>query len=107
MRLTPAERVFVYRMTSGLTQRQAATKWSAGFWEYRAWEENPNAVPDRVRRKLSKLDVSKHLRYVILRRRHGMTQSDLAKAIGCSRQWINRMENDLESDQLLRDYWTT
>lgn len=36
-----------------------------------------------------------------------MTQSDLGRELKVSRQWVNRMENGLESDQLLRDYWAT
>lgn len=105
MRLTSAEKVFAHRLASGKTQKQAARKWGVSFWVYRSWEENPNAVPERVEEAISKLDVAAS-RYIILRRRHGMTQSDLAVEIGCSRQWVNRMERGLECDDALRDYWT-
>ncbi len=107
MKLTLAEKLFAYRALKKWTQRRAASFWGVGFWTYRAWEENPNAPPPTVRAELPKIELSKQLRYVILRRREGMTQSDLARELKVSRQWVNRMELGLESDQLLRDYWAS
>lgn len=109
MKLSPSELLFVDRNLRSLTQRQAAKVWKTTFWVYRSWEQNPNAVPQEVRTALSYLnaqEIPKPLAYVVLRRREGMTQSELGAELGCSRQWVNRMELGEESDDLLDDYWT-
>lgn len=91
-----------------LTQSEAAASWKTTFWVYRSWESNPNLVPLDVREALKYLNdksVPKSLAYVLLRRREGMTQRELASELGVSRQWVNLMENGLESDDLLDEYW--
>lgn len=107
MRLSPSEKLLIFRLNRGWTQRRAAEHWGVGFWTYHSWEHDPNVVPQHVRSLPSEFDQWPGLRYIILRRREGMTQSALGKELGVSRQWVNRMEQGLEDDQLIRDYWAT
>lgn len=65
-------------------------------------------MPADVREALKYLNdksIPKPLAYVVMRRREGMTQRQLANELGVSRQWVNLMENGLESDDLLDEYW--
>jgi len=46
-----------------------------------------------------------HERCLIMRRRCGKTQLQVAKVLGCSRYWLNKMELGLESCDDLLWYW--
>jgi len=42
---------------------------------------------------------------VLMRRRAGMTQAEVALGMGCSRAWVNKMENAVVNCETLTRYW--
>ncbi|AAT69508.1 repressor [Alphaproteobacteria phage PhiJL001] len=58
-----------------------------------------NFAPKRLR------GIQVHEKCLIYRRRAGKTQREVARDLGVSRLWVNKMENGLESCDQLLWYW--
>ncbi len=50
-------------------------------------------------------DLTEAEELTILRKRHGITQEQLAEEVGCTRLWVNKMEKGLVNTFLLRRFW--
>lgn len=111
IKLSPSERLLIHRRRLGLTQAQAARKLKMPVHIY-ARVENGKLGPSQPAghpcwQWLSgpATAVESHERCLVMRRRCGKTQTDVAKELKCSRYWLNQMEiGNVPCDTLLW-YW--
>lgn len=102
MNLTKGQRLRVDRQRRGETQRQAAKRLDVAHKRYRYWEWDEYTW-DAPRVKLGRL--APHERCLLLRREAGLSQRELAEAIGVTRQYLNKMEAGKTSCRRLVEYW--
>lgn len=112
--LSSGERLFLLRRRSGLTQARAAHLLGVGvdkYVEYESDQRQPeSAVVDGKVVKIKRGNVpvgtvEDSEVCVILRRRSGMLQKELADLMGVSRIWINFMENGARPCHTLIEFW--
>lgn len=99
MRVTRAEALYIDRKRRGETQEDAARRHGVRLATYLAWERGTSVCPVLPR---AVRDIDK---FVLLRRRAGVTQQQLAGQIGCSVTWLSLMERGLAPQRLLEEYW--
>ena len=103
--LTPGERLFIWRHRRGLSQSAAAKQMKTTCRVYSKWERDENtnsAVPHgAVRSELTKLE-----QCLLLRRRDGMLQSDLARRMDFSTGWVKALESGRSTyEDSLHAFW--
>jgi DNA-directed RNA polymerase specialized sigma subunit len=70
---------------------------------YVDYENEKREIPKKLAPKMHKIsDVEE---CVLKRRRNHMTQADVAKELGISRLWVNRMEQGTEPADRLIEFW--
>lgn len=99
--LTKGESLLIWRRRLGFNQIQAAGECNVQPDHYRDWEMDKRE--DAPRRLLGQL--KPHELCLILRRRAGKTQREIASALGCSRLWLIHIENGNAPVERLCDYW--
>lgn len=67
-------------------------------------EDQPSRSP-ADRKAIRGLIITPLERCILYRRRAGMTRTDLAHELGCSRYWVGQMELGAVNPQRLLDYW--
>jgi hypothetical protein len=99
---TSAENLLLWRRRRGLNQVEAAAEMDVPVDRYRAWEagDHPSKPPHRYLGKLRVYELC-----FLLRRRKGLLQRELAKALGCTRLWVIRMEEGTAPAARLIEYW--
>jgi len=98
-RLSISERLKIFRRRRGWTQARAAIHFHVSYSCYKAWEAG-------IRQGKSLAITPKPTElYYIFRIRHGWTQGDLAKRMGCSRYWLGQMEDNQVNHARLANYW--
>lgn len=106
--LEPKEILYLYRKRNRLRQVDAAKDFGISPKIYRGWESGRRVPPDEVlvtaRESISKTLYTKE-EFVILRRRAGLSQKDLAQKLKCSRPWLSLMENGQFNPTRLIKYW--
>ena len=89
--LTPSEALLVWRRRRGYSQIEAAEHFGVSRSLYSRWErgqcEDTDCPDVRVSTALSAAE-----QCLILRRRRGWRQADLARALGVSRYWAGEIE---------------
>ena len=100
MPYTKAEKLFIDRRRRGHTQEVAAKRYRVTLTRYLSWERGDTPCPYHP-----KLTVRKHEHFVIMRRRAGLTQPQLAAELGCTVQWMSRIERGIAPHGLLERYW--
>ncbi len=104
LRLTRAEHLLIRRLRAKKTQAQMADALGVSTFRYRSWEGGQTG---RCLPWLRAQNVHAHELFRVLRRRRGMSQSELAKELRCSRLWVVWMEAGRVDDSLLRSYWAS
>lgn len=99
---TRGESLFIARRRKGLNQIDAAAARGVHPDVYRAWETDQR-THDQPYQRLGALQLNEVC--VVVRRRAKKTQREVAKALGCTRVWVNRMETGMEPAERLREYW--
>ena len=99
--LTIGETWFLRRRRLGLSQLDFAStvKWPISYVKQLEADELDLIKPG------VKAPLKSYERCVIYRRRTKQTQRQIAKALGVSRAWVNRMENGTENCDRLIEYW--
>lgn len=102
--LTPTrgESLLIWRRRQGFNQVEAAAEYGVHPDRYRDWEADRRTA-DQPRRHLGKL--LPHEVCVLMRRRAGKTQREVAAAIGLTRLWVIKMEEGAAPVDRLREYW--
>lgn len=100
--LTLGERLLLARKRAGLTQSQAAAQHNVSPKRYGLWERDQVKAPFAA---FIKKPIRGHELCMIRRRRSNLTQGALARDLGCSRWWLNRMEQGKAPVHQLLDYW--
>ena len=98
--LTDGEQLFLRRRREGWNQAQAAAHMQVTIDQYRLKEHDELKIDSPLWPEPTGAE-----KCVIYRRRAGMTQKDVAAAIGRSRLWVNRMERGLEDATPLVCFW--
>src|SRR5688500_12368401 len=98
---TAEETVFIDRFRRGETQRQAAKRLGVSLGAYSAMELGEPGSAKRV--AIGRLKSNE--RCVLMRRRTGSTQLEIARDLGCCRWWVNRMEQGKIDCTPLCCYW--
>src|SRR5699024_9311904 len=95
------ERLFIQRRRNGWSQERMALECGMYLRTYTLCERGQLPVSDAPAvGRLTALE-----KCVLARRRRGMTQEDLAEAMGRSRLWVNRAEKGLMGRGELERYW--
>lgn len=98
--LTRAERLVVARRRDEVSQADAAAQHGVSVDTYKRWETGRYQGPMVAIGRLLP-----HEECFLLRRRATMSRSELARAIGKSRQWTTLMERGREPAHHLVTYW--
>ena len=100
---THGELLLVWRKREEKSQSELAAQFRVTRNCWGRWERGTN-VPG-VSAPIEFKDVAEHEKCMLLRRREGITQGDLAKTIGVSRWWLNQMESGKADPARLITYW--
>lgn len=109
--LSPGEALFLDRRKRGMTQARYARLHKATVDQVHKWESD---VPARNRagEAIECPDVgitwgalNDAERCVIMRRREGLSRTDLAGRVGVSQQWISAMERGQHPADRLVEFW--
>jgi len=98
--LTRGEKLQANRRRSGATQREEADARGVPYVMYRRWESDEGDPPNE-----SLGDLKDHEVCYVLRRRAGLSLSQVAAQVGCSRWWACQMETGRASSDKLIQYW--
>lgn len=104
-KVTDGDQLLVRRMRNGETQGQAADRLGVSRRLYGEWERDKVKPPRRAVPDITIFHT--HERCLLLRRKAGLTQEDVAHAIGACRYWVNQMEQGKAPVEALREYWGT
>lgn len=99
---TRGESLLLHRRRKGMSQADAAREYGVSPDRYRDWEKD-RRLRDQPRRHLGQL--KPHEVCLLLRRRAGKTQREVAADLGCTRLWLVQMENGSAPVDRLREYW--
>lgn len=99
---TKGESLFLARRRAGINQVEAAQRHGVHVDKYREWEADER-TKDQPWARLGALKINEVC--VLLRRRAGITQRQLAETMGCTRLWINQMERGEAPADRLREHW--
>lgn len=102
LKLTRGERLFIWRRRKGINQEHAAYRFKVHVDIYRDWERDKREK-DQPSMNAGSLSISETC--VILRRRAGMTQRELADKMEITRLWVIQMEDGVAPIDRLRRYW--
>lgn len=103
LKLTTAERMYLWRKRKGLDQPEAAACHGMTVSAWREMERGSitrGAPSIRLDSPLTQAEICR-----ILRRRQGLTHHELAKEIGVSSLWLLKMENGRANCHRLAAYW--
>lgn len=99
---TKGESLLLHRRRKGLNQIEAAKEYGVPPNRYREWEADCR-LDDQPLQRLGQL--KPHEVCLLLRRRSGKTQREIAAALGCTRLWVIQMEGGKAPVERLREYW--
>lgn len=101
-----AERLFLWRHRRNVPRHVAASDLGVDVETYADWEEGRQRIRQWDSAATVLVDcVLPPEHFILLRRRAGMTQPDVARAIGCCKQHISRMERGEKSLDALQEFW--
>lgn len=99
--LTKGERLFLTRRRACKKLAEAAEFFQISIPRYTAWEADRRTdVPDIY---LDGITPAEH--YRIIRRRSGLTATEVCRRAGFSREWLNKMERGLRPLKRLVQFW--
>ena len=91
MRLSTAEHFLILRRRLGKSQSSFAHIYGWSRKHYVEFERG-HIPPPKNMHKFETLVLTKAEKCLLIRRRYGFTQAEVARRIGCSRMWVGRME---------------
>ena len=104
MRLSMGEKLYLLRRRRLQTQPEAARAYGVSLMVFATWEKDRKLygipTPPVSLRNLQVCEAC-----VILRRRAGMRQEDLAKKLDISLVWLVQMEQGTADLSVLADFW--
>jgi transcriptional regulator with XRE-family HTH domain len=104
--LTPGERLLVARRRRHWSQPQAAHHLGVSRDQYQDWESGKFEIPSAAAQCAISID---HLRdyevCMLLRRRLGITELEMGRMVGLSRQWVSMIERGAAPAATLVAYW--
>lgn len=101
--LRPSEKLRLWRGRLGLSQEDAGRRFGVSAWVYGEMERGASPAPVYAWRGPFRME--EHERCLIYRLRAGVTQEHVAAEMGCSRLWVNQMENGHVGCDRLIEYW--
>lgn len=107
-KLSPSEHLLIHRRRLGYTQARAAKHWKLQAHIYARMENGDTVTLQRhalAVPKAAALNPKDHERCLIMRRRCGKSQAEVARELKCSRYWLNQMELGYVSCDALLWYW--
>ena len=99
--LTQNEKLIIIRRRLKLTQAEMAAEHKISLYEYRRWESGETENPISFSIEL----LSDFESCFIMRRRSGMTVSEIATKIDVCRFWFGQMERGEAPSDRLVEYW--
>ncbi len=103
--LSPEEKLLIWRRREDWNQNQAAQHYGLSVFNYKLLEYGKLKKKNVEYKKVILGNLSPKERCLIYRRRAKKTQKQIAKALGCSREWIRQQESgEVSCDNLLR-WW--
>lgn len=104
-KLTPTagELLLVWRKREELNQGSMAARFNVNRTRWGRWERGEDT--STVEAPLGVEQLLDHEKCMLLRRRSGITQGELAKTIGVSRWWLNQMESGKADPARLVTFW--
>lgn len=108
--MTRSESLLIWRRRKEWTQFQAAKELKMPVDRYRDFENDRKNVKDNwqeipTNQELAIGELKPFEVCLLLRKRAGLLQREVAAAIGVTRLWVIRMEEGKENASRLRDYW--
>jgi DNA-binding XRE family transcriptional regulator len=103
--LTLGDKLFLWRRRMGFSQDAVAARFEVCSSTYRLWEKDRMKPKGKVDVRVNIEDVTEPEFCALIRRKHGVTQGQLAKELDVSRQWVNYMEFGKEKHDRLVKYW--
>lgn len=100
---TGPEALYVQRRRLQISQAERAAQLKIPEYLYVDYENEKRDVPKKLVPKMRVFSDIEEC--VIKRRRCHMTQEDVAKELGMSRLWVNRMEQGTEPAERLIEFW--
>jgi DNA-binding XRE family transcriptional regulator len=87
----------ILRARDERSQAERARDLKVSRWAYQKWEQDSSMLSSKM---ITGLEWCRLQRW-----RSGLSQENLASALGITRIWLNRMENGLVSNNELLEYW--
>lgn len=103
LELDDHEHLFVWRRREKLSQTDAAKEFGLRRGVYQLCEEAKRPIDFRYERQDN---ITAEEYCVLMRQRYGITQVEIAEALGCSRVWVNMMETGKAPIDKLLAYWS-
>ena len=103
LELDDHEHLFLWRRRERLSQTDAAREFGLTRGVYQLCEEAKREIDFRYERQNG---VTPQEYCVLMRQRYGVTQEDIAEALGVSRVWVNMMEAGRAPVGKLLAYWS-
>lgn len=100
--LTLGEKLFLRRRREKISQAEMARRYSVSRYTYMNWEKNVGGI-DIPSVDLKGITPTEH--FVILRRRAGISQLELAARMGIDRKTLWQMENGHLPLRQLIEFW--
>lgn len=97
LEVSHGEWLTIKRRRQGLDQLEMAEKMGISRHQYQTKEAKADG---KLKRRIADNEAA-----FLMRRRSKKSQSVIAKEIGVSRLWVNRMEMGLEDTDRLLDFW--
>lgn len=106
MSITQAERLYFDRRRQGETQKAAAEQYGISYRKYLRCERGLDALSRWGIQPPPLGRLRPHERCILARRRAGLTQEQIAKAIGRCRRLVIMMERGEIPCTKLEEYWS-
>lgn len=98
--LTQGETLLIQRRRRNVNQEVMASQWNVTRDIYQSWELDLLEGPTARVTPLEDYEVC-----LLLRRRFGLSELELGKLVGLSRQWISKIERGSAQPATLVAYW--
>lgn len=99
--LTPGEKLYLWRRRKNKRVWEYARQYGVSRYAYQRWE---NDLGDDIP-IIKLMGVEQAEQFVILRKRSGMTQKELAARMGISRSWLHLVEAGKVSMKQAIEFW--
>jgi DNA-binding XRE family transcriptional regulator len=97
------EHLFIWRRREKLSQTDAAREFGLTRGIYQLCEEAKRGIDFNFQRQRA---ITAQEYCVLMRQRYGVTQEDIADALGVTRVWVNMMEAGRAPVEKLLAYWS-